>query len=409
MKLWKKIAVGSSTVLAMTLLAACGNSSSSSNTGSKKVAGSVKLWVDTTQVSYYKTIAKNFSKKYPDVKVKVVQSPNGSSNAKTDIGKDPAKAADVFEVPNDQLGNMADQGYINPLSPDAVKDVKSNNVATAAKGVTWKGKMYGYPFAEQAQTLYYNKSKLSASDVKTWEGITAKGAIATDFTVPYIFYPIFLSAGTNLYGKDGETLKGTDIASQKGVNAMAWLAAQKRNKNVMQSSNTLNQLKSGHAVATLDGPWNTANIKKILGKNFGVAPYPETTIGGKKVQMKAFLGIEAFAVNSHTPTKDQKAATALAKYITNEKSQLVVYNKSGQVPVDKTAQKSSAVTSDKAAQAVMTMAKPGNSVLMPKMSQMATFWNLAAPLINGSYTGSIKSSDYSAKLQTFQKAISKKN
>ncbi|MGO2671445.1 MAG: extracellular solute-binding protein, partial [Lacticaseibacillus paracasei] len=170
MKFWKKILIGSATLVTVTLLAACSSkSTSSTSTDAKKVSGSVKLWVDTTQVPYYKKIVANFNKKYPDVKVKVTQSPNGSANAKTDVGKDPAKAADVFEVPNDQLGSMAEAGYINPLSPDATKAVKNNNVAVASEGVTWKGKMFAYPFAEQAQTIYYNKSKLTADDVKTWD------------------------------------------------------------------------------------------------------------------------------------------------------------------------------------------------------------------------------------------------
>ncbi len=309
MKFWQKIAISSSSLVAVTLLAACGNSKTSEEkTDSSKVTGSVKLWVDTTQVSYYKTIAKNFNKKYPDVKVKVTQSPNGSANAKTDVGKDPSKAADVFEVPNDQLGSMADQGYINPLSPTATKTVKKNNVAVSVKGVEWNNKLYAYPFAEQAQTLYYNKSKVSADDVKDWDTLTSKGVIATDFTNAYNFYPIFLSAGTYLYGKDGETLKGTNVNTQKGVDAMTWLAQQKSNKGVMQTSNALNQLKSGKAVATLDGPWDTANIKKILGKNFGVAPYPTITVGGKKVQMQAFLGIEASRL---TPTRQPRTRRQL--------------------------------------------------------------------------------------------------
>lgn len=411
MKTWKKVMLGSVTLLASMALVACGKSSSSTNTSSsKEVTGTVKLWVDTTQVPYYKTIVKNFNKEYPKVKVAVTQSPNGSANAKTDVGKDPAKAADVFEVPNDQLGSMADQGYINPLSPAATKTVKANNVSVAAKGVEWNNKLYAYPFAEQAQTLYYNKSKLSAEDVKTWDGITAKGVIATDFTNAYNYYPVFLSAGTNLYGTDGETLKGTNVANAKGVAAMTWLAQQKANKNVMQTSNALNQLKSGSAAATLDGPWDSANIKKILGKNFAVAPYPTITINGKQVQLKAFLGIEAFAVNSHTSTKNQKAAATLAEYITNKKSQLIVYKNSGQIPVDKAAQASDTITSDPVAKAVMTMSKSSDhSIIMPKMTQMATFWNLSAPLINGAYTGSIKSSQYMDKLQTFQDAISKEN
>ena len=110
MKIWKKMALGSAAVLAAMSLAACSNgssdSSSSNNSSSKKA--NLTLWVDTEQVPYYKQIAKDFTKKNKNIKVRVVQSPNGSANAKTDVGKDPSKAADVFEVPNDQLGQMAE-------------------------------------------------------------------------------------------------------------------------------------------------------------------------------------------------------------------------------------------------------------------------------------------------------------
>ncbi|EKQ23201.1 substrate-binding component of an ABC superfamily maltose/maltodextrin transporter [Lacticaseibacillus paracasei] len=57
MKLWKKILIGSATLVTVTLLAACSSkSTSSTSTDAKKVSGSVKLWVDTTQVPYYKKL-----------------------------------------------------------------------------------------------------------------------------------------------------------------------------------------------------------------------------------------------------------------------------------------------------------------------------------------------------------------
>ena len=82
--------------------------------------------------------------------------------------------------------------------------------------------------------------------------------------------------------------------------------------------------------------------KKILGKNFAVAPYPTIKLDGKDVQMQAFLGIATFAVNSHASGSNQKAAATLASFITNKESQLIVYDHSGQIPVDKTAQKRAA-------------------------------------------------------------------
>ena len=391
MKIWKKMALGSAAVLAAMSLAACsnGSSNSSSSNGSNKKAN-LTLWVDTQQVPYYKQIAKDFTKKNKNITVRVVQSPNGSANAKTDVGKDPTKAADVFEVPNDQLGQMAEAGYINPLSPAATKDIKANYVSEASTGVTWKNKIYAFPYAQQAQTIYYNKSKLSASDVKDWKTLTSKGVVATDFTNAYVMWPVMFSAGTKLYG----------------VNGLKWFAEQKKNKGVMQTSNALNQLKKGNAQAILDGPWNAANIKKILGKNFAVAKYPKIEVGGKSVQMEAFLGIEGFAVNSHT--KNAKAASDLAAYITNKKAQLIAHKEAGQIPVLKSAVSSPEVQNDPVAKSVIEMAKPGNSVLQPMLPQMATFWNESAPLISGTYDGKIKPAQYKAKLAKLQKDISKK-
>lgn len=403
MKIWKKLALATAALAMVGTLSACSSNKSTSSTSNKN---QLTLWVDTEQVPYYKTIAKDFEKSHKGIKVRVTQSPNGSANAKTDVGKDPSKAADVFEVPNDQLGQMAEAGYINPLSPSDTKNIKNNYIETAYKGVEWKNKVYAYPYAQQAQTIYYNKSKLSENDVKDWDTLTSKGVVATDFTNAYVMWPVFFSAGTKLFGDNGETLKGSTFNSQEGVNALTWFAEQKKNKNVMQTSNALNQLKKGKAAAILDGPWNAANIKKILGKNFAVAKYPTITVGGKKVQMEAFLGIEGFAINSHTA--NAKASAQLAAYITNKKAQLIAHDKAGQIPVLKAAVNSSDVKSDNVAEAVIEMAKPGNSVLMPKMAQMATFWDSSAPLISGAYDGKIKPTQYKAQLDKLAKKIEKK-
>lgn len=406
MKIWKKVALGSTAILAAMSLAACSNNDSKSSSGDSSQNTKLTLWVDTNQVSYYKKIASDFTKSHKNITVRVTQNPTGSANAKTDVGKDPSKAADVFEAPNDQLGQMADSGYINPLSPKDTSNIKANYIAVAAKGVTWKGKIYAYPYAQQAQTIYYDKSKLSANDVKNWKTLTSKGVVATDFTNAYVMWPVFFSAGTKLYGDSGEDLKGSTFNSQKGVNALKWYAEQRNNKGVMQTSNALNQLKKGNAQAILDGPWNAANIKKILGKNFAVAKYPMIEVGGKSVQMQAFLGIEGFAVNAHT--KNPKAASELAAYITNKKAQLIAHKEAGQIPVLKEAINDPAVKKDSVADAVIEMSKPGNSVLMPKLPQMSVFWNDVPPLVNGAYDGKVKPAQYKAQLAKLAKASEKK-
>lgn len=408
MNSWKKVALGGASVLAIATLAACGNSASSnksSSTSSDKLSGTVRLYVDVAQKPAFQKIVDGFTKSNSGVTVKVIANSSGSSNAKTDIAKDPAKYADVFAVPNDQLGDMAKKGYINQIAPKYAKIAKTNNSATSYTGLEYDGKLYAMPMEVQAQTIFYNKSKLTADDLKTWDSLTSKGVIASDFTVPYNFGPVFQSAGVKLFGDNGEDAKGSTYNTADGVAALKWFAAQKSNKGVMQTSNALNQLQSGKADAILDGPWDTANVKKVLGANYAVAPYPTITLDGQQKQMQAFLGIHGFAVNAYA--KSQAASQALASYITTEAAQLALFKDQGLVPTNNKAAQNSDVKNDAEANAVLQMSKPGYSTLMPKLPQMAVYWNALAPVMNGAFTGSIAPAQYQAQLQKLNDAISK--
>ena len=406
MSMWKKLLMVSTVALTAVTLGACGNNQSSTSSSNNNSNKPLTLWVATDYVPWYKTSVKEFEKKHPNIKVKVAPSPNGTANAKTDVGKDPTKAADVFAVPHDQLGQMASSGYINPVSPKDTQNIKNNDIAVAYKAASWKGKVYGYPYTSDINFLYYNKSKLSANDVKDWDTLTKKGVVATDFSNAYNIWPIMFSAGTKLFGDNGEDVKGSTMDSQAGVNGLKLVAAQKDNKGVMQTSNALNQLKLNHAQAILDGPWDATNIRRILGKNFAVAPFPKATVGGKQVQMKAFLGIGCFAINSRT--KNPKGAAELANFLTSKEQQLVVHKKTGETPVNKAAEQTPAVKNDEVADAVMTMSQPSHSVIMPKLPQITVFWNESAPLLSGVYDHKVKPDQYRAKLAKLQKDISKK-
>ncbi len=413
MKSWKKVALAGASVLAIATLAACGNSASGSKTTSSSssstkvdptsVKGTLTLWVDPANVASYKTLVSGFEKEYTNVKVTVQQSPTGSANAKQDVSKDPSKAADVFKVPNDQLGAMAQAGYINPLSPDATAWVKANDIAIAGTAVTWKGQMYAYPQDQQSNVIFYNKAKFSTAP-SAWTDFTAGKVIGTDFTNSYNWYPAFLSNGTYLYGKDGETLTGTNANTAPGLEVMKWFAAQNSNPGVKQSGSALlADLQSGKTAAVLDGPWDAANIQKFLGSNFGVTTLPTIDFGSGAKQMQAFSGVGTLAVNS--ASKYQVAASALAEYLSNDASQMELYKDNGAIPVSTKNQTNSTIAADPVAQAVIKQVQ--SDTLMPKMPEMATFWTLAAPMIQNTEAGKIPASQYQAQLDKFVAGISK--
>ncbi|HJF18866.1 MAG TPA: extracellular solute-binding protein [Enterococcus columbae] len=409
---FKKFALGAVVMGASTLLlAGCGNSSknesATKDNSSAKVSGNIKLWIDTEQKDTFTKIVKDFEKEYPDVKVDVKV--GQSADAKKDVSKDPEKAADVFMLPHDQVGQMAEAGllYKNTKYAD---EVKKNNITSAVEGATWKGDLYAYPYGVETQILYYNKSVLSEEDVKSWTGITTKGKMGTNFAeegANYIFAPLFMSNGDVLFGKSGEDLKGTDFNNEKGIQVLDWIAKQKSNPGVVQSSSAtaIAKLTSGETNAFLSGPWSKNDVKKALGDNMGVAAYPTVDFGNGEVPMKAFLGVKLFGVNQQT--KHPLAAMALANYITGEKAQLTLFENHGIIPSNKADQEVQEVQDDAVAKAVLAMSDDEHSVVMPKLPEMVSFWPAMDALINDTYKGSIKADQYQAKLDKFVADISK--
>lgn len=402
-----------SILLASTLLlgslAACSQKNSSDNSQSNGGSVSLKLWVDPGSGDFYKSVVADFVKQNKDknYKIDVVESDTGK--AQEFIKKDPNAAADVFSMPHDQLGQMVDSGiiYENTKYKD---EVKNNNTEQAAAAATYNGKTYGYPYGIESLCLYYDKSKLSAEDVKTFETLTSKGKIGLNFAEPganYVVLPYFISNGTEIYGANGEEPNGTTLNSSKGLDVLKWIASQKSNENVVQaSSDIMSQLQNGKIAALVSGPWGKDNVQKILGDNMGIAVYPKVNFGDGEVQMKAFLGVKLYGVNANT--KHPVEAMALAEYLSSEAVQEKAFKEKGITPSDKKLQESKEVQDNKLSSIQIKMATPEYSVLMPKISQMVGFWPPADALINDAYKGNIPESAMQSKLDQLVKDTSAK-
>ena len=411
---WKKY-FGSGLILRASalILGACGGTADTSDTGSAEntsgevvVEGDVKLWVDTDHVEVFKGIVAEFEKEFPEVTVEVAA--GSSADAKKDVSKDPKAAADVFMMPHDQVGQMAEAGLLYPNTKYA-DEVKANNVESAVEGVTWNDELYGYPYGVESQVLYYNKAKLTEDDVKSWTTLSEKGKIGTNFAeagANYIFGPLFMSNGLYLYGETGEDPSGTNCNDEKGAEVLAWIAAQKNNPGVIQSgAEALANLEAGVSDAFLSGPWSKNDVTKALGENMGVAAYPTVDFGSGEVQMKAFLGVKLFAVNQQTDAP--LASMALANYLSNETSQLIEFQEMGVIPSNKVVQESAEVQEDVVAKAVMEMSQSTHSVVMPKVPEIVSFWPAMDAIINDAYKGNITADEYMSKLDKLVEDTSK--
>ena len=81
-------------------------------------------------------------------------------------------------------------------------------------------------------------------------------------------------------------------------------------------------------------------------------------------QMKAFLGVRSFAVNQQTQAP--LAAMTLANYLTSEKAQMTYFKRNRFCPFKQKLQTNEEITQDTVAKAILEMAQPTHSVVMPK-------------------------------------------
>lgn len=413
---WKKIVTLS---LASAALAACGAATPAKTETSKAAesaaaSNQLKLWVPTGAKESYTAIVEQF-KKDSGFAVEVIESED--PKAQENIKKDPSAAADVFSLPHDQLGQLVESGAIQEIPAEYSSEIAKTATDQAIAGAQYKGKTYAFPFGIESQVLYYNKSKLTADDVKTYEGITQKATFGGTFKEAnaYVTGPLFLSVGNTLFGANGEDVNGTNWGNEAGVSVLKWIAAQNSNKGFVnaEASTLMSQFGDGSIAAFLSGPWDFESAEKAIGKeNLGVAVYPKVTIGGKEVQHKAFMGVKLYAVNQAPAKGDVKRIAAsykLASYLTNAASQENQFKTRNIIPSNKEVQSSEAVQSNSLAKTVIAMGSSAEfTTVMPKLSQMTTFWTETAAILSDTFNGKIAEADYLAKLQQFDKDIATK-
>lgn len=392
------------------VVAGCSNESGGGQSGKpsdEKVT--LKVWVDPDSGEYYKKVVDNFIKENSDKKyeIEVVESDTGK--AQEFIKKDPDAAADVFSMPHDQLGQLVESGtvYKNTKYSD---EIKESNIEPAVEAASYKGDLYGYPYGIESLFLYYDKSKLTEEDVKSFEGITKKAKLGLNLSetgANYVVAPFFLANNVKLYGDNGEDLKGSTFNSKEGLQVLEWIASLKNNKNVVHvNADSISALESGKINSLISGPWTYNQVKEVLGDNMGVAVYPTADFGNGPVQLKAFLGVKLYSVKA--TTKYPLEAMKLANYLASNEIQEKTFKEKGYTPSSKEVQENVDVKANEQATTVIQMAKPENSVVMPKIPEIVTFWPPADALIIDTYNGKIAKENMKTKLDQLAEDISAK-
>ncbi|MDO5098159.1 MAG: extracellular solute-binding protein [Corynebacterium sp.] len=375
-------------------LVACSNSSESAS-GGGDATGSVTLTVWTSQEdqtnndAWLQTMQAKFEEANPDLDITWKNSVVSAADAESTVSQDPSAAADVYLFANDQLGSLLSSGAIGELSDSGEKQLKEQTEENLANSVKHTdGSYYGLPYEPNTWFMYYDKSKLSEEDVKSFDTMLEKAKVSFPMSNSWYLGAFYAGAGATFFGADGLDESAGIQAGDKAAAVTKYLAGVVENPNFINDVEGSGMGSLGTNVdVVFSGAWDAKNAEQALGDNLGVASLPTFKLDGEDVQIKAFSGSKAVAYNPNT--QSPQVAAMFAEFLASADSQKVHYEKNGVVPADKSLATDATISKDPVAVALFdTVANA--SILQPTFKSMSDFWdpaeNFGKALVNREVT-----------------------
>jgi maltose/maltodextrin transport system substrate-binding protein len=221
------------------------------------------------------------------------------------------KGPDIYVYAHDRIGEWVAAGLIHSVTPS--RTLYDDIDPLAWKGFTWRGRLWGYPYAIEAVTLIYNKALVavpptSFDEVFALEAqLRAQGkhAILWDYTNAYFTWPLLAAGGGYAFKPraDGTyDVRDTGVANAGGIAGAALLEKLIRD-GAMPAGSGYSEMEAamaqGRVAMMINGPWAWVNLKRV-GIDFGVAPIPAQ--GGHIA--RPFVGIKGLMINRATSQRE---------------------------------------------------------------------------------------------------------
>lgn len=334
--------------------------------------GAVKLtvWVSEADKAFATSVADAFKASHPEKQYNIVIDIQGENDVATRVLNDVENAADVYSCLNDQLSKLINGDALTRIAGERLTRVSKANSKDAIDAVTLtvKGEagVYAMPYTDNTFFLYYNKSVLTETDVKTLDGILSKCSADKQFAYPMAdgWYSSAFYFGKDLGYKVtyddnlAETSIECDFDNETGAavtEAMWQYVKDARFKADANDSKITAGFNDGSIVAAATGIWNRTTIEQYLGENFAAAKLPTYTLNKgtaqeEQVQLTAFAGYKLMGVNNYS--KNKTDALDFAEFYTNKENQIKHFETRGFVPTDEEARADAKVQADVCAKAI---------------------------------------------------------
>lgn len=380
-------------------LAACGNSSKSSEESSAKTK-TLTVSVDKGYRKYINKIKGKFEKDN-NVKIKMVNKDMLDQLEALSLDGPAGKAPDVMMAPFDRVGGLAQQSQIATYTPPANRYTK-----TGVNNVKFDGKSYGAPVTIESIIMYYNKDLINqapknfeeirkiAEDSKyAYENDKSKNiGFLVQWTNFYNSYGVFKGYGGYVFGDNNTNPKKIGLNNAGSVKAVDFMTDYFKNvwpkgmQDINASQNFIDdQFTKGKTAVVIDGPWKAETYKEA-GINYGATTLP-TLLNGKKYE--ALGGGKAYIISQYS--KNKKMARKWLDYVSNEANQDTFYKMTSEIPANTKSQAQVSKTGNDLTTAVIDQFKEDDPLInLPEMSEV---WDAGQTLVTNAASGKMTSKE----------------
>jgi len=351
----------SATMLAGMGLASC-NGSGENGGGS---GGTITFWVGDESTTFYTNLAKQYKEENPDFAydVKITGADTGSTGGS--MTSDNTACADVVTVAHDNIGKMLEKSKILSFdNTDVISMVDADNPTSYHDVIYYKGtndtesKLYGVPYISQALFLYYNKSKVTDEQVKTFEGLMSAASANNTyaFTITgadgynYSFNLLARKASDNsttLKLFEGFKRAGCYVQGDDEVASLSWAHRVFNDKNggmMPSDSGWASDVQAGKVLSVVGGAWHYNSAVSAFGQsNLGIVKLPTYSLSaadvtgtsissGTVMQAGTFADCKVFCLNAAMSADKYEPAQKLIGYFASKKNQLQSFIECGNVP-----------------------------------------------------------------------------
>ncbi|MGF1905629.1 sugar ABC transporter substrate-binding protein [Aliivibrio salmonicida] len=260
-------------------------------------AENIVIGVEKSYVHYFTELAEQFNQG-KDFKVEVAATSMFDLLAALPTQK--GNIADIFMIPNDRIGELADQHLIAPTN------FTVNGYTDAATNAsTYHGQTYMLPMSTDTTLFLYNKDMVKEAP-KTLKEIPPS-EWAAKFTDFYFTGGLFMSNGGYIFKDNNPEDIGlnTPDAIKAGLAAQGLYNSGVSHWTLMQDDTVaydimMKYFMEGKLKAIINGPWAIADIEKA-GINVGAAPIPSWD---GSHPYKALTGTKGMTVNGYSDNKE---------------------------------------------------------------------------------------------------------